>query len=108
MKTIQKFFKSQGFKQMLCLVLFCVAYQMAFAQGGGNAGIQAAATEIKGYIGSITTLSYAIGGVVGLVGGIRIYIKWTSGDEVNKELMGWGGAFVFLMIAPTVVNGFFG
>ena len=108
MKKIQKLFKSQCFKQFACLALFCLAYQMAFAQGGGNAGIQAAAAEIKGYIGSITTLSYAIGGVVGLVGGIRVYIKWNSGDEVNKELMAWGGAFVFLMIAPTVVNGFFG
>lgn len=108
MNKLRIFLKSKSFKQMACLVLFCVVCQMAFAQGGGNAGIQAAATEVKGYISSITTLAYAIGGVVGLVGGIRIYIKWSAGDEVNKELMGWGGAFIFLMIAPTVVNGFFG
>ena len=79
-----------------------------YAQGGGAAGLTAAASTIKSYIASMTTLSYAIGGVVGIVGGIRIYIKWTSGDDINKELMGWGGAFVFLMIVPTVVNGFFG
>lgn len=93
-------------KTCLFVCLFLVA-QMIFAQGGGNAGIQAAASEIKGYMSSMTTLTYAIGAIVGIIGAIRIYIKWTAGDDINKELMGWGGAFIFLMIVPTVVNGFF-
>lgn len=102
MKLINKF------KYALCVFILFFAYETMYAQGGGAAGLTAAASTIKSYIASMTTLSYAIGGVVGIVGGIRIYIKWTSGDDINKELMGWGGAFVFLMIVPTVVNGFFG
>ena len=79
---------------------------MLLAQTGAT-GIEAAATEIKGYMRVIPTLAYAIGGVVGLIGGIRIYIKWSNGEEVNKDLLGWGGAFIFLMVLPTIVNAFF-
>lgn len=88
------------------LLLLAVTFPM-LAQGAD--GIDAAAKTIKDYIPSITTLMYAIGGVVGLVGGIRVYIKWNNGDQdVNKELMMWGGACVFLLIAPTVIKSFFG
>lgn len=94
-------------KNLLVVAMLAISFG-AMAQSGGNAGIQAAATEVKGYTDSIVNLLYAIGGVVGLVGAIRIYIKWSAGDDINKDLMGWGGAFVFMMIVPTVVKGFFG
>ena len=91
---------------MLTFVLSFV-YQTMYAQGGGAAGIEAAASEIKGYLEPITNLMYAIGIIVGVIGGIRIYIKWNNGDEINKDIMGWGGAFIFLMLVPTVVKAFF-
>lgn len=96
------------FKNFAFMFIGCAIYNTMYAQGGGGAGIQAAATEIKGYVTPITTLMYAIGLVVGIIGGIRIYIKWSAGDDINKELMGYGGAFIFLMVVPTVVKGFFG
>lgn len=80
---------------------------LAMAQTGN--GIEAATTEIKTYITPIITLSMAIGGIVGLIGGIRIYQKWNAGDQdVQKELMGWGGSCIFLIVAPLVIKGFFG
>lgn len=97
-----------GLRKLCAFAIMMLCVQTIFAQGGGGAGIQAAATEIKSYMGAMTTLTYAIGAIVGVIGAIRIYVKWTSGDDINKELMGWGGAFIFLMVVPTVVNGFFG
>ena len=91
---------------MTILLLLAVTFPM-LAQGAD--AINAAARTIKDYIPAITTLIYAIGGVVGLIGGIRVYIKWNNGDQdVNKELMMWGAALVFLLIVPTVIKSFFG
>jgi len=85
-----------------------LAADLVLAQSGGN-GISAATSEIKSYIQYIKPLSFAIGGVVGLIGAIRIYQKWNSGDQdVQKELMGWAGACIFLIVAPLVIEGFFG
>jgi len=54
-------------------------------------------------------LIYVIGGVVGIIGALRIYNKWTNGDQdINKEILGWGGACLFLILAPTFVGAFFG
>nr|DAC75594.1 TPA_exp: conjugative transposon protein TraE [Elizabethkingia anophelis]DAC75677.1 TPA_exp: conjugative transposon protein TraE [Elizabethkingia anophelis]DAC76058.1 TPA_exp: conjugative transposon protein TraE [Elizabethkingia anophelis]DAC76121.1 TPA_exp: conjugative transposon protein TraE [Elizabethkingia anophelis]DAC76300.1 TPA_exp: conjugative transposon protein TraE [Elizabethkingia anophelis] len=51
----------------------------------------------------------AVGGVVGLIGGVRIYNKWSNGDQdINKEVVGWGGACLFLIIVPQFVSSFFG
>lgn len=105
MKKISSFLKRTS---VLTVLLGLNAYNALMAQGTGAAGIEAAASEISGYMASLTTLIYAIGAVVGIIGGVRIYIKWSNGEEVNKDLLGWGGAFIFLMIVPSVVTAFFG
>lgn len=104
---MEKFVKKINFKRYSVLAAFLTVNAVVlFAQTGGT-GIQNAATEIKSYVGVLTTLAYAIGAIVGIIGGIRIYIKWSNGEEVNKDLLGWGGAFIFLMVLPTIVNAFF-
>ena len=74
----------------------------------GAAAISNANTEIRKYWDPIKLLIQGIGGVVGLIGGLRIYNKWTNGDQdINKEVVGWGGACLFLIIVPQFVNSFF-
>lgn len=91
--------------------LFAIALgmgQMMLAQGGANA-IADAADEVGTYVPQVIQLMYAIGGIVGLVGGIRVYIKWNNGDQdVQKAVIGWLGACIFLIASATVVQGFFG
>ena len=78
------------------------------AQSGGSAALGAAATTISGYINDLGLLIYAIGAIVGTVGGIRIYNKWTNGDQdINKEIVGWGGACIFLLLVPTFIAAIF-
>jgi hypothetical protein len=96
-------------KQLLLLLLFTlfVANTDLFAQG--QTAITDAVNKIKAYWGDLKTLIYVIGGVVGLIGGLRIYNKWTNGDQdINKEILGWGGACLFLILVPTFVGAFFG
>ncbi len=92
----------------ILVVMLMLVVAPTFAQEGAS-GIMAAANKIKQYWEPIKILIQAIGAVVGLIGAIRIYNKWTNGDQdINKELMGWGGACVFLIIAPSFVGSFFG
>src|SRR5690606_14296383 len=88
--------------------LFLPAAQSTFAQGG-TVGIDAATSSLTSYVDPISTLILAIGAVVGLIGGIRVYIKWNSGDQdINKELMSWGGSCLFLVLVSVVIKAFFG
>tara|TARA_R110000868_G_scaffold31722_2_gene116178 strand:- start:52831 stop:53145 length:315 start_codon:yes stop_codon:yes gene_type:complete len=89
---------------------FAVAF-LAFAvgQAQGVEGINAADTEIRGYVESIGNLVLAIGAVVGLIGAIRVYIAWNNGDQdVTKKIMGWLGACLFLVLSGAVITAFFG
>ncbi|QHN64624.1 DUF4134 family protein [Bergeyella cardium] len=77
--------------------------------GGGAGAFTTAGNEVKKYWTPLKTFIQFVGGIVGLIGGLRIYNKWQNGDQdVNKEILGWGGACLFLTIVPTFVGSFFG
>ncbi|MEO0573800.1 MAG: DUF4134 domain-containing protein [Bacteroidota bacterium] len=91
---------------ILTVMVFLVAFA---AQAQGVEGINAADTEVRSWVEAVGNLVLAIGGIVGLVGAIRVYIAWNNGDQdVTKKLMGWLGACLFLVIAGGVISGFFG
>jgi len=89
-------------------VLLLLALQ-SFAQGGGTTGINAATSSLSSYVDPVGNLILAIGAVVGLIGGVIVYIKWNSGDrDVSKEVMSWGGSCIFLVLVSVVIKAFFG
>ena len=52
--------------------------------------------------------TYAIGAVVGLIGGVKVYGKFSSGDpDVSKVAASWFGACIFLIVAATILRSFF-
>lgn len=94
-------------KKMLTLALMMLAMSPMFAQGGATA-ISNAASDIKDYWDPIKLILKAVGGLVGFIGGLRVYNKWTNGDQdVNKEILGYGGAMIFLIVVPEFVTAFF-
>ncbi len=103
-----KFDKQKLIRNGLLVAMLVLVVAPTFAQEGAQ-GITTAATKIKKYWVPVTTLIHAIGAIVGLIGAVRIYNKWSNGDQdINKEIMGWGGACLFLIIAPTFIGSFFG
>lgn len=79
----------------------------AFAQNGVT-GLNTATTTLKTYVAPVTNIALVIGGIVGLIGAVRVYSKWNAGDnDINKELMGWGGSCVFLVVSSLVIKAFF-
>ena len=88
--------------------LFLLIQTLERATAQNAAGIDQATNEVKSYIDPVSNLIIAIGAVVGLIGGIRVYIKWQSGDQdTQKSLMGWFGACLFLVLVGVVIKAFF-
>mgnify|MGYP006322140147 FL=1 len=79
-----------------------------FAQGNGAAGITEATQMVTSYFDPATKLIYAIGAVVGLIGGVKVYNKFSSGDpDTSKTAASWFGACIFLIVAATILRSFF-
>ena len=70
------------------------------------AGIQEATQMVTSYFDPATKLIYAIGAVIGLIGGVRVYQKFSSGDT-SKTAASWFGACIFLIVAATILRSFF-
>ncbi len=86
---------------------FC-SVARATAAGNGMAGINEATSLVTGYFDPGTKLVYAIGAIVGLIGGIKVYSKWSSGDpDTSKTAASWFGACIFLIVAATILRSFF-
>lgn len=81
----------------------------ANAMAQGAVGIDQASAELNSYIEPVSNLILAIGAIVGLIGGVRVYIKWNSGDpDVQTAIMGWFGSALFLVLVGVVIRAFFG
>lgn len=91
---------------LMCAIVLTAS--AAFAQGDGTAGIVEATTMISSYFDPVTKLIYAIGAVVGLIGGVKVYGKFSSGDpDTSKTAASWFGACIFLIVAATILRSFF-
>jgi len=97
-------------RKVFAATILLLSSAIAHAQSGdGNAGISQATTMVKGYFATGTTLLYAIGAVVGLVGAVKVYNKWNSGEgDTNKVAAAWFGSCIFLVVVATVLKSFFG
>jgi hypothetical protein len=94
-------------KGILSMLFLFFAFK-GFSQDG-SAGIQAATTNLVTYFAVGVTLMYAIGAVLGLVGAVKVYQKWSHGDhDTSKVAASWFGSCIFLVIVATVLKSFFG
>lgn len=94
-------------RKVLATLTFILMGFSLYAQDG-NAGIQEATTQVKSYFTTGTTLMYAIGALVGLVGAIKVYKKWNDGEhDTGKVASSWFGSCIFLVVVATVLKSFF-
>jgi hypothetical protein len=101
--------KWKGFLQRFYLTLSIAAVTLIAKAQDGNTGINEANTKVRSYFDSGTNLMYAVGAIVGLIGAVKVYQKWNSGDhDTGKVAAAWFGSCVFLVIVATVIKSFFG
>ncbi|MCH5597942.1 DUF4134 domain-containing protein [Niabella ginsengisoli] len=75
----------------------------------GSAGIQEANSLVRQYFDVGINLMYAVGAVLGLIGAVRVYQRWSSGDPHTGQIAAsWFGSCIFLVIVATVLRSFFG
>jgi hypothetical protein len=108
MKMLKRKLNKQQKVSLAYLILFVLTGVVVFAQDG-NAGINEANTKVRGYFAAGTNLMYAVGAIVGLIGAVKVYNKWNSGDpDTGKVAAAWFGSCVFLVVVATVIKSFFG
>ena len=95
-------------KKILLVTMAMLTGFSALALGDGAAGITEATQMVTSYFDPATQLIYAIGAVVGLIGGVKVYGKFSSGDpDTSKTAASWFGACIFLIVAATILRSFF-
>lgn len=93
----------------LLLNAVCVAAALVSSAQDGNAGINQANQMVRSYFATGTNLMYAVGAIVGLIGAVKVYQKWNSGDhDTGKVAAAWFGSCIFLVVVATVIRSFFG
>ena len=103
------FKKIRQMKRKFFLAAASLLYVLsAWAQGNGSAGITEATQMVSSYFEPATKLIYAIGAVIGLIGGVKVYSKFSSGDpDTSKTAASWFGACIFLIVSATILRSFF-
>ncbi|WP_449586583.1 DUF4134 domain-containing protein [Niabella ginsengisoli] len=98
---------SKTMKPALVVILLLQRFY-ARAQDG-SAGIQEANSLVRQYFDVGINLMYAVGAVLGLIGAVRVYQRWSSGDPHTGQIAAsWFGSCIFLVIVATVLRSFFG
>jgi hypothetical protein len=98
----------KSIKFLFTAVAILMTAVSAMAQGNGSAGITEATQMVTSYFDSATKLIYALGAVIGLIGGVKVYSKFSSGDpDTSKTAASWFGACIFLIVSATILRSFF-
>lgn len=91
---------------MLCLL---VGFSATMDAQSGITALSSANSTIRSYWDPMKLIIAGIGAIVGVVGAVRVFNKWNSGDNnIGKEVVAWGGSALFLVIAPSFIGSFFG
>lgn len=99
---------SPNLKKGVVALALLVAGPYVNAQDG-NEGITKATDMVTGYFEAGTSLMYAVGALLGLIGAVKVYQKWNSGDpDTSKVAAAWFGSCIFLVVVATVIKSFFG
>nr|WP_313260658.1 DUF4134 domain-containing protein [Sphingobacterium sp.] len=97
--------------QLIGAVMVAVSFLLPKICSGqdGNAGIEAANSQVRSYFNAGTQLMYAVGAILGLIGAVKVFQKWNNGDpDTGKVAAAWFGSCVFLVVVTTVIESFFG
>lgn len=95
-------------QRAFAVVVSSVVATAAWAQGNGVAAIEKANAEIQSYIEPMANLFYVVCAVIGLIGAIKVYGKWSAGSsDTTRTAASWFGACVFAIVAVTAIRAFF-
>ena len=109
MKCVRKLFCKRKSRKRLGVAIISATLSNCLYAQNGNDGIDQATDMVKSYFDSGANLMYAVGALLGLIGGVKVYQKWNHGDhDTGKVAAAWFGSCIFLVVVATVIKSFFG
>ncbi len=107
-KLVTERFLNKKTKALVISSILVLMNSIVKAQDG-VAGINEANTKVRSYFDVGVNLMYAVGAILGLIGAVRVYQKWSNGQpDTGSVAAAWFGSCVFLVIVATVLKSFFG
>jgi hypothetical protein len=103
-------------KYLHFLFLGCILSLFFFLSGSdtygqsppGIAKFQEVETDMKGFYVALSRLSFVVGAVSGLLGGLRVYANWQMGrHQVDVQVISWFGACLFLSTIGFFLSGLY-
>jgi hypothetical protein len=91
------------------LILF-LSEAEAFAQSPpGVTEFQEVESDMKRFYVALSRLSFAVGAISGLLGGLRVYNNWQLGrHHIDVQVISWFSACIFLATMGIFLSGLFG
>lgn len=85
--------------KIILTLMTAVLSGAAFAQGNGLSGITDATAMVSSYFEPLTKLIYAVGAVVGLIGGIKVYQSFRREIPTRRRPLPVGSEPVFFWLS---------
>ena len=95
---------------IVVMVIFFTNDALLYAQGSAalRNGLEAGYNELRGTLDIIRKFMYAIAGIIGMIGAIKVYGKWSEGAPDTAKTAGlWFGGVAFFIIAGIIIDRMF-
>lgn len=91
------------------LFLFLLSLESTAQSPPGVTEFKNVQTDMEVFYVAISKLSFVIGTVSGLLGGLRVYNNWQMGrHHIDVQVISWFGACMFLATIGFFLSGLFG
>ncbi|MDR1226800.1 MAG: DUF4134 domain-containing protein [Prevotellaceae bacterium] len=98
-------------KIVLAVVVVALANVQAMAQDASKitSALNTLVTQLKSIFSSVTSFIFAVAAIIGIIGAIIVYSKFSNGDpNATKAATAWGGAVLFLILGGVFLKAAFG
>jgi hypothetical protein len=93
---------------ILSLFLFLSGSETYAQSPPGVAKFQEVESDMERFYVALSRLSFVIGAVTGLLGGLRVYNNWQLGrDHIDVQVISWFGACLFLSTIGFFLSGLY-
>ncbi|PZV87241.1 uncharacterized protein DUF4134 [Algoriphagus aquaeductus] len=100
-----------SYRLILCAISLLLFFSATDTYGQSPPGVskfQEVETDMKSFYVALSRLSFAVGAVSGLVGGLRVYNNWQMGKhQIDVQVVSWFGACLFLATMGFFLSGLY-
>ncbi|HAS58691.1 MAG TPA: plasmid transfer protein [Algoriphagus sp.] len=100
-----------SYRLILCAISLLLFFSATDTYGQSPPGVskfQEVETDMKSFYVALSRLSFVVGAVSGLLGGLRVYNNWQMGrHQIDVQVVSWFGACLFLATMGFFLSGLY-